>query len=320
MYILVYFIYINIVFHSLFKTFGLKSLNKLYFLKGEYLMSDLFVLIGFDIEHDAEPFSNSCEGVKKGLPKILDILNQLEINCTFNILGSIIDDNFDLFKQIQKSGHELGCHSYDHEALSFMSEEDIYLQVEKSTSDIYKKLGEKPVTFRAPYLLGNTYLINTLNKFHYLLDSSYPLAHYKKHILPYNPSDKDWTKKGNLNILELPVSADPNIKEPEKSDIWPIWRTIGTEDTKQKIENLIKIQNKYKKENVITFYLHPWEFIELEKIGLDIPENHQEKILAGTGKKAISNFKEILVWLKKQKNATFLTMKDFRKIWEKEAE
>jgi peptidoglycan/xylan/chitin deacetylase (PgdA/CDA1 family) len=281
-------------------------------------MKNLFVLIGFDIEHDAEPFSNSCEGVKKGLPKILDILSKLEINCTFNILGSIIDDNFDLFKQIKKNGHELGCHSNDHEALSFMSDEDIYLQIENATNSIFKKLGEKPITFRAPYLLGNTYLINTLNKFHYLLDSSYPLAHYKKQVLPFHPSEKDWTKIGNLNIIELPVSADPDIKEPEKSDIWPLWRTIGAEDAKQKIENLIKKQNKSKKDNVITFYFHPWEFIELEKIGLDIPEDHQQRILNGTGDKAISNFKEILVWLKKQKNATFLTMKDFRTIWEKE--
>jgi len=281
-------------------------------------MKNLFALIGFDIEHDAEPFSNTCEGVKKGLPKILDILNQLEINCTFNILASIIDDNFDLFKQIQRCGHELGCHSYDHEALSFMSDEDIYSQIEKATNSIHKKLSEQPVTFRAPYLLGNTYLINTLNEFHYLLDSSYPLAHYKKQVLPYHPSEKNWTKKGNLNILELPVSADPDIKEPEKSDIWPLWRIIGAKDTKQKIENLIKKQNRHKKDNVISFYFHPWEFIELEKIGLDIPEDHQQKILGGTGERAISNFKEILVWLKKQKNATFLTMKEFRTIWKKE--
>jgi hypothetical protein len=67
---------------------------------------------------------------------------------------------------------------------------------------------------------------------------------------------------------------------------------------------------------VITFYLHPWEFIELEKIGIDVPDDHQERIYAGNGEKAISNFKEILVWLKKQKNATFLTMKKFRTIWE----
>jgi len=283
-------------------------------------MKNTFVLIGFDIERDAEPFSKSCEGIKKGLPKILDILDQLEINCTFNILASIIDDNFDLFKQIQKSGHELGNHSYEHEALSFMSDEGIYLQVEKSTNDIHKKLGEQPVTFRAPYLLGNTYMINTLNKFHYLLDSSYSIAHYKKQVLPFHPSEKDWTKKGNLNILELPVSADPNVKELEKSDIWPLWRTIGAEDAKQKIDKLIEKQNKTKKDNVITFYFHPWEFIELEKIGLDIPEDDQHRILYGTGEKAISNFKEILIWLKKQKDADFLTMKKFRQIWKETAE
>jgi peptidoglycan/xylan/chitin deacetylase (PgdA/CDA1 family) len=199
------------------------------------MMDDTYVLIGFDVEHDAEPFSDTCEGVKQGIPLILDVLDTFDIHCTFNILASIIDDNFDLFKQIQKSGHELGCHSYDHEALSFMSDEEIYSQVEKATHDIHKKLGTRPVTFRAPYLLGNTFLINTLDEFHYLLDSSYPLAHYKKQVLPYNPSASNWTKKGNLPLLELPVSADPFITEPEKSDMWPLWRIIGAKYTKDKI-------------------------------------------------------------------------------------
>jgi len=279
-------------------------------------MDDIYVLIGFDVEHDAEPFSDACEGVKKGIPLILDVLDTLDIHCTFNILACIIDDNFDLFKQIQTSGHELGCHSYDHEALSFMSDEDIYAQVEKATNDIHTKLGERPFTFRAPYLLGTTFLINTLNEFHYLLDSTYPLAHYKKQVFPYHPSTSNWIKKGNLNLLELPVSADPCVREPEKSDVWPWWRILGAKDTINKIEHLIKKQNEYKKEKVITFYFHPWEFIELEKTGIEIPEDHRERIYGGNGRKAISNFKEIMVWLKKQKNAIFLTMKDFRPIWE----
>jgi peptidoglycan/xylan/chitin deacetylase (PgdA/CDA1 family) len=279
-------------------------------------MDDIYVLIGFDVEHDAEPFSDACEGVKKGIPLILDVLGTLDIHCTFNILACIIDDNFDVCKQIQTSGHELGCHSYDHEALSFLSDEDIYAQVEKATNGIHTKLGERPFTFRAPYLLGNTFLINTLNEFHYLLDSTYPLAHYKKQIFPYHPSASNWMKKGNLNLLELPVSADPFVSEPQKSDMWPLWRIRGAKDTIHKIEHLIEKQNEYKKEKVITFYFHPWEFIELEKTGIEIPEDHQERIYGGNGRKAISNFKEIMVWLKKQKNAIFLTMNEFRPIWE----
>jgi len=279
-------------------------------------MDDVYVLIGFDVEHDAEPFSETSEGVKTGLPLILDVLDRLDIHCTFNILASIIDDHVDLFNHIKKSGHELGCHSFDHEALSFMDDEAIYSQVQRATNDIQKKLGKRPITFRAPYLLGNTFLINTLNEFHYLLDSSYPLAHYKTQVLPYHPSASNWIKKGKINLLELPVSADPSVKEPEQSDLWPLWRTIGAKDTIQKIEHLLKKQNEYSKDNVITFYFHPWEFIELEKTGIVILEDHQEKILRGTGKKAMSNFKEILVWLQKKKNAAFLTMEEFRPLWE----
>ena len=281
-------------------------------------MKDLYVLIGFDVEHDAEPFSQTSEGVKRGIPLILDILDCLDIRCTFNILGCIIDEHLDLFKHIQQCGHELGCHSYDHEVLAFMDDEDIYSQVQRATSAIEKKLGIRPVTFRAPYLLSNTYTVKTLNEFHYLVDSSYPLAHYKTQVLPYHPSESNWLKKGRLDVLEAPVSADPSIQDPERSDLWPLWRTIGVKDTMQKIEHLLNKQKESSRMNIITFYLHPWEFIELENMGLEIPEDHQEKILKGTGNHAVSNFKEILVWLQGRKNATFLPMNEFRPIWEEQ--
>ena len=279
-------------------------------------MGNLYVLIGFDVEHDAEPLSDRCEGVKKGIPKILDILDYFDINCNFNILGCIIDEHLDLFKQIKAKGHEIGSHSYDHEALGFMDNKYTRNQIEKSTNAIRKKFGESPLTFRAPYLIGNTFLIKTLDKFDYLVDSSNLIAHHNTQLLPYHPSDDDWTLKGNLNILEIPISSDPDNIDSEKSDLWPWWRVIGAKYTKKKINTLISRQEKYGKDNVITFYLHPWEFIELEKTGVEVPKEHQQKIFGGNGEKAIQSFKEILLWLKKQKNATFLPMKDFREIWD----
>ena len=283
---------------------------------GALIMGNLYVLIGFDVEHDVEPFSDTCEGVKKGIPSILNVLDELDIQCTFNILANIIDDNFDVLTQIKTRGHEIGCHSYDHEALAFLSDEEIHWRVEKATQMIQKKFGERPITFRSPYLLSNTFLIKTLEKYHYLLDSSYLIAHHKMQVLPYHPSENDWTSKGGLNLLELPVSSDPFINDPEKSDLWPWWRVIGAKDTKHKINNLIKKQEEYGKTNVIIFYLHPWEFIDLEKTGVDLPDEQKKRISGGTGEKAIENFRDILVWLKKQKNASFMTMKGFRTIWD----
>jgi peptidoglycan/xylan/chitin deacetylase (PgdA/CDA1 family) len=285
-------------------------------MKLRLVMSNLYVLIGFDVEHDAEPFSYTCEGVKKGIPSILNVLDELDIYCTFNILANIIDDNLDVLMQIKKCGHEIGCHSYDHEALGFLSDEDIEWRVEKATQVIQKKFGERPVTFRGPYLLGNAFLTKTLEKYHYLLDSTYLIAHHKTQLLPYHPSEDDWTSKGNLNILELPVSSDPCIDNPEKSDFWPWWRIIGAKDTKRKINSLITKQNEHEKTNVITFYLHPWEFIDFEKTGVDLPDEQKKRISGGTGEKAIENFREIVGWLKKQKSASFITMKVFRTIWD----
>lgn len=283
-------------------------------------MNNLYVLIGFDVEHDAEPFLDTCEGVKKGIPIILNVLNELDIHCTFNILANIIDDNFDMLKQIKTHGHELGCHSYDHEAMAFLPDEEIHWRVEKATQMIQKRFGERPVTFRSPYLLGNTSLIKKLDEYQYLLDSSYLIAHHKNQVLPFYQSEKDWTSEGRLNLLELPVASDPYIDDPETSDLWPWWRVVGAKDVKPKINSLITKQNEYRKINVITFYFHPWEFINLEKTGIDLPDEQKKRICSGTGKKAIKNFKEILIWLKKQKNATFTTMKTFRTLWDDQSE
>ena len=283
---------------------------------GALIMGNLYVLIGFDVEHDAEPFSDTCEGVKKGIPSILNVLDELDIHCTFNILANIIDDNFNVLTQIKTHGHEIGCHSYDHEALAFLSDEEIHWRVEKATQAIQKKFGERPVTFRSPYLLANTFLIKKLEEYHYLLDSSYLIAHHKTQVLPYHQSESDWTSEGRLNLLELPVSSDPYIDDPEKSDLWPWWRVIGAKDAKRKINSLITKQNEYGKTNVITFYLHPWEFINFKKTGIDLPDEQKKRICDGTGEKAIENFREILVWLKKQKSASFMTMKAFRTIWD----
>ncbi len=65
------------------------------------------------------------------IDKILDILNDYDIKCTFFLLGSWADDYIDEVQKIYDAGHEIGNHSYSHNDLPSMNYEDIILDIQK---------------------------------------------------------------------------------------------------------------------------------------------------------------------------------------------
>ena len=279
-------------------------------------MKKLFVTIGFDVEHDVEPFSRTTQGISDGIPLLLDLSEELGIKCTFNVLGSTIEENREILLQIKDEGHEVGCHSFTHEPMdsSVYPHEKIRREIEMGTEAILKGLGVTPLTFRAPYLIGDTFLIKTLEEFGYSVDSTYSIAHHVKPILPYHPSAEDWRKEGELNILELPVLGDPVIGEsPLERDYRVLWRT-DIEDTKIRIEHLIEEQKKISNVGVVTFCFHPWEFIDLTEMDQET-RSDVDILIADVGERAVSNFKELIFWLR-NKGAIFSTMREFRALWD----
>ena len=273
-------------------------------------MKRVYALLGFDVEHDAEPLSEECRGIEEGLPKILDLLDDLDVRATFNILACLVKDYREEFLEIKRRGHEIGSHSFTHDALSLLPDDELEEQIKRSTEEIERELG-KPLTFRAPYLLGDTRMINILDKHNYRVDSSLSIAHCPSQILPFHPSKSEWTENGDLNILEVPVCADPEMDGIE-SDIWPGWRTKEMRETERKINSLLKKQSGISSSGVIAFYLHPWEFVEMK---FDLPDQERLRVCGGTGEKALNRLKEIIRWLKREKDAEFLTMSDFREAW-----
>ena len=85
-------------------------------------------------------------------PKVLEILKQYNAHATFYIVGSHVEGNEEIIKQIVAQGHELGNHSYSHPLLTKKSAEEVYNEV-KQTSDLIAKasLGLRPMSLRPPY-------------------------------------------------------------------------------------------------------------------------------------------------------------------------
>jgi len=293
-------------------------------------MNDVFVLLGIDMETDIGVFTPFLQGVEKGTPLLLKLFEKKGIPATFLWVADIISQFKSLAKEIERCGHENGCHTLQHETLGepyfdiplikpVLSEEVAY-RIQKATEIVGDVIGTQPLSFRTTRFWGNEITLNTLNDLGYLADSSYPMYYYQKQLTPYHPSRENWTEIGNLNILEIPTFADLTIESHDEygrdRDQWPIFRTEGSQVLMNHIENMITYFSKRNLPKVFCFYLHPWEFIEVPS-RLTYGEATIEPfpfITKNCGLKALQEL-SILIDELLQIGGQFYTFQDFTKIW-----
>jgi len=197
------------------------------------------IALTFDIERDIPHFSDTFFGVKFGLLKILNLLDDFNIKATFFCTGNVVEHHPEYIRLISSKGHEISCHGLNHERLT-------RLDFKKCQDLIYrnKKIIEKScnsseiIGFRAPYLKPPIFLFKILRNLGFKYDSS--IISPKK--LKYYQSD-------NLQIQEFhPYNSNFFFRLPLS---YPIFRKLI-----------------FKKKLVI-LYFHPWEAINIKKIILN---------------------------------------------------
>lgn len=293
-------------------------------------MKEIFVLFGFDMETDIGSWTSEYNGLKKGTPKLLDLLNEEDIKATFFFTGESVKIGPEIVNMVKEEKHEIGCHSLFHETIGEdifkitglypILPEEVFLRLKKATEIVQSISKLKPVSFRAPRLFASTAMINTLDKLGYLVDASYATYYFEKHLLPYHPSAKDWLTEGKLKILEIPNFADMTVKSKDKygrdRDQWPKFRTMGASVLIKSINNVIELIKKKSNVAVICFYMHPWEFIKMPRV-VSCPEakiHPEEYLIKNSGDVALRELKKLIKYFK-DLSAKFHTMKDFYKIW-----
>ncbi|UCH02386.1 MAG: polysaccharide deacetylase [Candidatus Bathyarchaeota archaeon] len=157
---------------------------------------------------------------KVAVPRILDLLDRLEIKATFFTPGWTVDMFTGSVENIVSRGHEIGAHGYLHEKLtelSFEAEEDVF---HKSLTAM-AKIGVKPIGFRAPYWLVGERTIKLLMRLGFRYDSS-----FMDNDMPY----KLIRRQKYTGLIELPIEwmlddwplFETNKKSPEA--VYNIWK------------------------------------------------------------------------------------------------
>jgi len=290
------------------------------------------VVLGFDMETDLGSWTPYYEGLKKGTPMILNLLSEEDIKATFFFTGEAAKLHPEVVKDVYRESHEVGCHSIFHETIGDelfpipgvkpLLSEEIPLRLKIATSYVEETLGDKVFSFRAPRLWGSTVMLNTLEDLGYKADASYPLYYYLERIVPYHPDKEDWTKEGNLGILEIPIFADITMdsKDPygRDRDQWPLFRTEGAEELMKHINSFVSFVDGKGLPVVLCFYFHPWEFIEMPRGLIHYGEGSvmpDEFITRNCGDYALKQLRE-LIKLLKSISSQFFTAKELAEVWD----
>lgn len=249
-------------------------------------MSEMTVLLGFDMETDIGSFTPFYEGVTHGTPRLLDLLKDRDVPATFYFTGDCVRKNEWVAPAVRDAGHEVGCHSLYHETVGDpifeipgvppLLPEEVHHRLEIATDWVTEAAGERPVSFRAPRLFGSTAMVNALEQLNYLTDASYPMYYHQHRLTPYHPSREDWTEVGDLRILELPNFADLSINSSDPygrdCDQWPRFRTESADALLTHIDRFSAYCQEQGESTFLAFYLHPWEFHEMPTGGIPFGE------------------------------------------------
>ncbi len=82
--------------------------------------------------------------------KLLDLLDCFSAKATFFAVGKMAEKYPELVKEIDRRGHEIGNHTYDHRILTELSMAETGAELERDEQVIASLIGKRPAVFRPP--------------------------------------------------------------------------------------------------------------------------------------------------------------------------
>lgn len=83
--------------------------------------------------------------------QLLDTLAKTGSKATFFVLGPNVASHPELIKRMDKEGHQIGNHSWNHPQLSRLSSKKVLSEVERTSAEVKKVTGHGTKTVRPPY-------------------------------------------------------------------------------------------------------------------------------------------------------------------------
>ncbi|NKZ12248.1 polysaccharide deacetylase [Mycolicibacterium septicum DSM 44393] len=140
--------------------------------------------------------SHQAYGPLVGVPRLLSILDELQVPATFFVPGYTAHRHPEPIRSIAAAGHEIAHHGYLHESLVGVDEQTEREILDRGLRALQEVVGVTPVGYRAPMWEMNWHTPKLLAEFGFLYDSTLMDSDH-----PYELAVDDQSA-----LVELPVS------------------------------------------------------------------------------------------------------------------
>lgn len=263
--------------------------------------------------------------LEKFLPHSLELIKKYNLKITFFIVGKDADEdkNKDVLAEITKYGHEVGNHSYNHEAwFNLYSAEEIYRELNSTEDAIEKATGALPKGFRGPGFSKSKLLFKILKEKNYIYDASSlptwigPLArayYFRQSNLSKEERETRqglfgtfsdgfkrikpflWKLDNNSELLEIPVSTIPFLRLPFHFSYLHYLANVNISLMKTYLQTAISLCKITNTEP--SFLMHPLDLIGGDLIpelkffpGMELSSSYKAEIFDLVMEKMNSNF------------------------------
>lgn len=158
--------------------------------------------------------------IYEGVRRILDELDRRNLKGTFFCLGWLAENHPTIIREIADRGHEVGCHSYQHELSHRFTPEKFIADTSKAKALIEGVIGKPVKLFRAPgfsITKNNTWALKALADMGFEYDCSmFPAPHDYGGMPSYGEGVPKRIDVGNGKFIkEFPI----NIKQVFEKNI-----------------------------------------------------------------------------------------------------
>ncbi len=252
------------------------------------------ILLSFDTEEFDVPREHGVdftleEGMKVsrfGTERILDILKENNVKCTFFCTANFVTNANDIIQRIIDDGHEIACHGCDHWT-------PLPTDAFRSKEIIEQLIGMKMKGYRQPRMFP----VNDkdLKEAGYVYNSSLNPAFVPGRYMHLTTPRTYFMKDG---VLQIPTSVSPLLRIPL------FW--LALHNFPEAIYYAL-VKRVLKHDGYFNTYFHPWEFYELK----EHPEFKMPLIIRNHSGKQMQQRLDNLIKRLKAQGGRFYTYAEF---------
>lgn len=189
--------------------------------------------------------------------KILDIFDRHRVKGTFFVLGWVAERHPDLVKEIERRGHEVGCHGYSHQ-LIYRQTRNVFRQETLRAMRLLQDLTQSPVEgYRAASFSicrQSEWALDILHEAGFKYDSSiFPIRH-DLYGMPGAPRAPYGIKTRRGKLVEFPMTTHRIMGWRMPVSGGGYFRLYPYCLTRYALRSVNK-----RDKSPFMFYLHPWE-------------------------------------------------------------